>query len=788
MWKHHLKINLRYLLRNKQYFGIQLFTLVIGLICALLVFFYVKYELSFDESITDHDNIYRITTQFQSDDTETASAMVTPQLAAAIQNEFEAPFTQIYYWPYSDILVEYQNSRFYEDQFFRVDSTFLSVIPLTLVSGSASEAFDNPYSILVSETTAEKYFGSEDPVEKLLTVNDKDAYQVTGVFKDIPSNTHFDFDFLAFTGKPFPGDWSENKTWLYFSVDNPSQATYINSQLNNVVSKYFPESIRDKVQLNVQAMNNIHLYSDLDQEFKSTGNLDKLIIFVVAGFLIVLIVCINYINLSTAKYTVRAKEIGIRKSFGASETVLFFQYLQESLLIAVISAVISVVILTVIDAYLPIYLRIENHSIVTIVLYGLLAIFTLGLISGVYPALYIAKLHPVAALNLKFAVARGTFSLRNMLIIVQLVISVTFVFMMIHINEQLRYVLQKENILDKKNTVVLDIPFRVAESWDWDVEPFKNELLRIPGVEAVSPITIPWEKGKIESREIRFRNKDKLVETPVNLIWVSDPDYIKLYGLNFIEGHGDIAQLEDAEGNPLFQYVLNEKAASLLGEDWLNAEVDLTLEPNQWYKGNVLGVVQDFHYQSLYQSIEPLVFVFGVGFSNVGVKLQNDAVAIDQIEDVWKKFSDWPMHYSYLDDSYQNLYQAENESERFLSWLTVIASALALIGLVGLVSYHIARRRKYVAVKKVLGATTLDLIIYLNKDYLKLSSIALAVSIPILYILYRLWARNFAYKLDVNLMYIGFIGLVAVLCMLLLTVFNSLKAAKENPVKYLRSE
>ncbi|MGB3180741.1 MAG: ABC transporter permease [Cyclobacteriaceae bacterium] len=789
MFYYNLQIALRYLLKNKNFFLLQISILVIGLCSIALVAFYHTFENSYDKHITDHESIFRVVTKYSNDYGEIPSAMVSPKLLEAFRNEYDIKTTAIYYWPYSDILVANKDSKYYESKFFRTDSTFLDVFNLPLLEGSSTNALNNPYSILISKRTANKYFASESALGNMLKVNDGTEYTVTGVFADIPVNTHFDFDLIAFSGKEFPGDWSENKIWLYAKNGPGSEMSNLKNDMDRLVNKYYPESIKKSIILDIQRLEDIHFYSNLDQEFKNKGALVKLKLFFISGILISLIACINYINLSTANFASRKKGVGIRKSFGATMKNLFVQYLVETFVVVFISSVFSLLILTLLSPILPEYLKLTNQSMLSVFLWFLAASFSIGIIAGFYPAISMARSNILNALEGESANNKNTFSLRNILVTVQIVVSVTFILMIVQVKAQMDYVLKNDSIVSKNNVIVLNVPSTVAKSWNWNVEAFKNELKQISGIKSVAPITIPWEKGKIEKRKIRFNTSSTVMETPVNVIWVSDSDYQQLYGLDFTEGNGDIKQINAEDSRPKFEYVINAEAARLFeNEDAYGQKIELMLAPDEWYEGDIKGIVKNFHYQSMHQKIAPLVFISGMGFSNIGIKYTGNIAPVTEIEETWKMFSDWPLSYFHMDESYSKLYDSERESHQLLTWLTITAIFLSVTGIVGLVLYNLSRSKKNVAIRKVLGAGIPEILLYLNKDYLKLTALASVISIPLVFILYRFWSENFVYKVNLDLKTIFIVLLIILSAVLLITVSTSIKTARINPSKHLNEE
>ena len=789
MWRYNLKVTLRHLLRNKSYLGIQLMTLVVGISCLLLALLYVKHELGYEKHLKGYQDIYRITTKVKSETKELHSAMAAPNLADALRTEFDVNLARVFYWPYSEMLVEYDGEKFYEDKYFRVDSSFLSTVPLELTLGKAETALSNPNILVISENIRQKYFGQENPVGKTLKINGVANYTVAGVFKDLPNNTHFDFEILAYNGRGYPGGWDDPRVWLYLSLPDYDRE-YINSQLSNVVNKYFPESLKSRISLELQAIKDIHLTTGLEGEFKASGNLEKLILFVVAGIMITVLTSLNYVNLSTAKFLGRAKEIGIKKVHGALKSQLVSQFLLESVLISATSALLSLLSINLLDPYLPYYLQISNHGLAEVVQYTLAGALLIGLLAGIYPAIFLSNQNAIKSLKQTNSSPKND-SARKLLVTIQLVISFVFLFMIVKINEQLNFVINKENQIPTAQTIILNVPGTVARSWDWDLAPFKSEVLKIPGVSQVSAITTPWKQGGLESRKIRFTQENQLTEVDVDLIWISDMDYDKIYGLEFLQGRKEITQFETDSTNDLqFQYVINQKTAEVLGGDTpINQKFELSLGPNTWSKGEVKGVVKDFHYQSMHNAIRPMVFIYGAGFSDVAIRMtgQTDNV-IRSIESTWSEFSNWPMKYTYLDTAYNELYKTENESRQLLLWLSIIASCLAVFGLIGLVVYSVSLKKKNIAVHKVLGAGTFHLMIYLNRSYLALLLLSLGTAIPFAYFLFQSWIQSFAYQTDFSISYLIILGLLVIVALLVITSLNTLKAAHENPIKNLRSE
>lgn len=789
MYKYNIKITIRHLSRNKTYFGLQLSSLAIGIMCFLVATLFVKYEFSFDKHFKDFQSIYRITTTTKTSSSRQKSAMVTPLLHSAFCTETELECSRVYHWPYGDMMVQANDKSFYESKFFRVDSTFLKIFNLPLIKGLSNSALTKPNSVLISKNVSEKYFGTHNPINKIIRVNKQRDYVITGIFS-LPKNSHLDFEFLAFDDRTFPGTWSELKVWFYIRLPN-DRSEYISNQLNRIVSKYYPPSVASNTKLNLQPIKDIHLNSRLVHEIKSSGNREKLLLFTIAAILTAILTIFNFVNLATSRFMNRVKEIGIKKIHGASKHQLFFQFLEESIIISFCGAVLGLFCLILIDSSLPDFLRISNHSIVTVTFYAFLLAILVGITSGIYPSIYLAQINPLQSIKYPKNSSRSSYSTRSTLVGIQMTTCIIFLFMISKINDQLDYVLNKSDLIETDQIMVLNIPNTIARSWEWDLGPLKNELQRIPTIKEVSGIAVPWKRGNLEKRKIRFFTENELVEQYVDLIWVNDQDYHKLYDFKLLKGSFEIKQFDDQtrEKGVQFQYVINQKAAYLIRSDQvLNYNLELMIEPDDWRKGEVVGVVEDFHYQSAHYEIKPLIFIAGGGFSEIAIQYSSSHPPLEAIKNIWSNHTDWPIAYSYLSEDHKNLYQSEYESRILLQALSIIVSALAMIGLYGLVSYELRNRRKDIAIRKVLGAHHVNLFKTLNQGYVKLFIIALFISIPLTFFLFELWSSNFVYTVGFDVINLLSRGIFIAAGISMITLFMTFRAIVKSPISELRNE
>ena len=793
MWKRSLVSALRALRRRPGTSAISVASLTAGVTACLLILLYVQHERSFDRHLPDADRVYRVVTEERgaggTERTAMTTADLTPVLWAARP---DLAVARLYRWPYSDVLVQRGERRFNEGRFFRVDSTFFDVFGLEWVRGDPSTALDRPYSVVLTERTAARYFGDRDPVGEPLRVGSQTDYVVSGVVRDAPPNTHVSFDFLAFNGRGFPDGWDEKKVWTYAKLPPQADAEAVGRLLPGLVGRHFPEHLHGVTALSLQPLTDIHLDAGLGGEIQPGGNRTTLaaLMAVALGFL--LIACVNYVNLATAQGTARTREIGVRKAIGSSRGQLAAQFLSESVLVAFVAVALSGVLVValrpVVNAAFGVGIPPVDGAGGALVAALTALVLVVGLLAGAYPAFYLASLSPVRALK-GGGGERGPVRLREGLVVFQFAATLVLLVGTLVVGRQVRYMLDDSSGIGRADVLMVTVPRDVAVGWDWNPGVLRDALLRQPRVQAVSAVHVPWGPD-LEQYRLRVPGAPETVAA--NVLWVTDDAYADLYGLTLREGRTRLLPSNpDAPGVPV-EVVVNETAVRQLGlATPVGHDVELALDDVEWQRGRVVGVVEDAPYRTLHHEVQPLLFLRGIGFSSVAVRVEggDPAAAVADVAAVWERLApDWPFEYTVLEDDYRQQYQAEERAAGLARAFTGLSLLIACLGLLGLTAFLAEQRRKEVAVRKVLGATVARLVVLLSRDVARLVLVALVVAAPVAYLLAGRWLEQFAYRSGLGPVPLVAAGALVMAVALLTVSVHALRAATADPVRALRSE
>ena len=804
MLENYFKIAFRSLWKNKGFSFINIFGLATGIACSLLIFLFVKEELSYDRFHKDADNVYRIVKDFVNDDGSLIPDATTPAaLAPAMQKEVPevAAITRIRpNWGRS-YLIKYDDKKIPEEKLYGVDSSFFDVFTFPFVQGDATNVFRDVNSIVVTETAAKRFFGTTNPMGKTLEVDDLGPMIVTGILKDVPRTAHFYFDILVSFRKQ-PGNVSLDNNWQGYN-DYTYVKTKKGTNINNVVRKI--QAVNDRnveksfSNFYVQPIKDIHLTSNLKWELEPNGNKQHVYIFILIAVFIILIASINYMNLATAKASVRAKEIGVRKVAGAMRQSLVQQFLVESvitcLLASLLALVISLLLLPVVNDLTGKQLTLFTDPLLLV--YVLLGAMLLGVMAGFFPALYLSSFKPIAVLKGLKLNESGALNLRKALVIVQFAISIVLIIGAIIISQQMRYLMSAKLGIDTDQVVTIQNTGFLAPS---DRNVFRNEVAQLPGVKKATA-----SNGLLPDRfsTSRVRVKGSQQEQQLNFIAVAH-NFLDVMDIKIQEGRGFSANHQSdtlnngIPGGPLEQtigsVVLNETAIKEL-----NIPAPATGKQIVWgtdgdttYYLTVIGVAKDFHFTSLRNEIKPFGFLNQAqAQGNFIVKLsgQNIQGTLAQIENKWKLFNtERPFSYSFLDETFAKLYQSEMRFQKVFISLVVLGILIACLGLFGLATFAAQQRIKEIGIRKVLGASVFSVVTLLSKDFLKLVLIAFIVAAPIAWWAMHTWLQDFAYRIDIRWWVFPAAGALALLIALVTISFQALKAAGANPVKNLRTE
>ncbi len=787
MFKNYIKSAIRNMKRQKGYSLINLAGLAIGITCFVLISLYVRYELSFDRFHENAQNIYRVIVDTSETYMGKSKVAITPApLASAMEEEFPEVLMAAKV-DSERAVIEYGGKRFIEDRIYYVDSSFLEIFDFPLKAGNPKTALSEPNCLLISKDMAEKYFGRENPVGRTIRVDSRD-YRITGILENIPGNTHFRFDFLAsfsslvdLYGRDRIYRWNSWSYHTYVLLHEQADPVSLEKELVGFLKKNYSEDATQTLRL--QHVADIHFYTKANFELEPTADIRNVYLLSAIAFFILLIACFNYMNLSTAIATARAKEVSMRKVIGANRTQLIRQFLGESVLLSLMALFISGVLVKLILPFFRIFMDrrletayIQNGNFIM----GLIGLALLiGLISGSYPALVLSSFQPAAVLKGKGArSSRSSSFFRNSLVVCQFAISAALVFCTIVVFNQLHFMRNKELGFAKDSIVTVPHP-------GTDTNAFKNEIRQSAQILDVSssdylPYHITgasfgeWDGYNPEEKLLIYRN------------WV-DASYLSLYDIPVIQGRGFSEEYNDKEGKV---YILNQAAVKAIGwDDPIGKRFGFGGEDEQ---GVVVGVVNDFHFAPLHLTIGPLALTPSSERPNwISIKISSrnipDTLAF--IERTWERYyPEGDFSYTFLDDRLDRMYRTERKLAKTFTIYTFIALFVACLGLFGLASFTTAQRRKEIGIRKVLGATEWNITLLTTKKFMALVLIANAVALPVAYMAIRNWLQNFAFRVDIGVWVFALSAALSLAIALLTVGYQTIKAATANPVDSLRYE
>jgi putative ABC transport system permease protein len=805
MIKNHLKVAIRNILRQKGTSMLNISGLAIGIACSILITLFVRYELSYDRFHENAEQIYRIAVRASIGDTKINQTNSSAITFIKLMEDFPETEIGVKFLNIGRTPISLGDKTFYEPKVIGVDSTFFDVFTFPLIFGDKETVLGQPNTLVLSEEMAQKYFRRTDVVGETLSFDftsfgeGRVEYKIVGVAENFPANSHFHADFLL-SMLSFPDlinntGWSSNNFKSYLMMKQGTVKEVFDEKLKTFTRKYMGEERYDEwvAQGNyweyyLQPLADIHLNSDLNGEFEANGNKTYVYIFSIISVIILLIACINFMNLSTAKSSLRAKEVGMRKVVGASRRSLIFQFLSESIIISYISLIIG---LLLVQAFLPVYrtlvdrpIEIQYFNDVEILPTLLIGGLIIGIISGSYPAFFLSSFKPTRILKSNTGDAKSGSWVRNGLVIFQFSISIFLIIGTLTVYNQLKYLQNKKLGFNKEQILIINNPGTLSGS---HIAAFKETLLSQAAVSLVSGSNFLPGQG---FSNIGFGAEDVEESFTLN-IGVVDHNYAETLELEIVDGRFfDKAFKSDSVGA-----ILNEKAAEILG--WENP---LGKKINNWSeeRGNftVVGVVKDFHYESLHQEVRPMALFLSGGYytrteRNIIIRLNTADIptAISNIENVWQKQAPaMPFEYSFLDDDYNQLYINEQQTSEIFTIFSVLAIFIASLGLFGLASFITDQKTKEIGLRKVLGASVGGLIQMLNASFVKWVMVASIIAWPLAWFIMNGWLQNFAYRINQAWWVFVVAAVLALVISILVVSLQTVKAALRNPIDSLKYE
>jgi putative ABC transport system permease protein len=787
MFQNYLKSALRNIQKQKGYSLITLAGLFIGITCFVLISLYVRYEFSYDRFHTNAKNIYRVLVDTRETFMGKSQVTVTPgPLASAMQEEFPEVLkaTKV---ESERVVMRYGEHRFAENHIYYVDPAFLDIFDFPLLAGDPRTALSKPNCLLISKDMTEKYFGQENPLGQTIHVDEKD-YQITGVLENIPGNTHFRFDFLAsfsslvdLHGRDRIYRWNRWNYRTYVLLHGQADTVFLEDKLVDFLKKNYRKDATQTLRL--QSVADIHFYTKANFEIEPTADIRNVYLLSAIGFFILLIACFNYMNLSTARATSRAKEIGMRKVIGANRMQLIRQFLGESILFSLISFLFSMMLVKLFLPAFRVFIdrKLEagfiHNGTLMLTLLGL--VLFIGLVSGSYPALVLSSFQPTAVLKgTQMRGSRSSSCFRNSLVVSQFAISAALIFCTIVVFNQLHFMRNKELGFVKDYVVTVSNPARGDET-------LKDKLRQSAHIlDVASSEYLPHDISGASFGEWDGYNPEEKLIVYRNCV---DANFLNFYNIPVVQGRGFAEEYSDKEGEV---YILNEAAVKAIGwDDPIGKRFGFSGEDE---KGVVVGVVKDFHFAPLHLNIEPLALTPNserIDWLSIKISPQNIPDTLAFIERTWKGHSpEGDFSYTFLDDRLDRMYRTEEKLGKTFSIYTFIALFVACLGLFGLASFTTAQRTKEIGIRKVLGATEWNITLLTTKKIIALVLMANAIAWPVAYFAMQNWLQNFAYRVDVGVWIFALSATLSLAIALLTVSYQAIKAAIANPVDSLRYE
>lgn len=790
------------MLRQKGYSLINITGLSVGIAATLLILIYVADELSYDKFHRDAGRIYRIYFMGRLQGTEIHGANSAAPIAEAMQREIPEVDEAVRFGLWRTMPMGYEQKYFTEQHFLVADSNFFKFFSFPLIEGDPKTALKGPDKIVITEAVAKRYFGDENPIGKImLRGSDRRASEVTGVAKNPPHNSHIDFD-IVLSGESWEYmksvQWTSNNLYTYVRLKPGASPEKVKSHLDEMVVKYMGAELEkfigmtfeqfrkqgNDVGLGLQPMLDIHLRSTLSEEITPNGSIQYLYVFCAIAIFIIAIACINFMNLSTARSANRAKEVGVRKTIGAIRGKLILQFISESLLYSFFSMIMALVLIAVfLDGFnvlsgkqLTIGMLMNPFALGAIVIFTIIV----GFLAGSYPAFYLTAFKPTEVLKGKVRAGFRNSAMRNILVIFQFVISVALIFGSLVVYSQLNFMQQKNLGFSKENVLSVLHTMSLGKN----SQAFKNELNSHPEFKGASfanrlPPHIDWNSA--------FRKGGSEQDYLLTMYNV-DFDHLTTMGYTMVEGRffsrdfpSDTAAI-----------ILNETAYKQMDFRNLEEATILSYNGDAPHPLKVIGVMKDFNYESLKSNIKPMAIQLGSEPNfEMAVRLSagNTKEQLQLLESIWKKYApDAPFEFSFVDQNFDSLFRAEERLGSIILVFTVLAISIACLGLFGLSAYTAEQRAKEISIRKVMGATVSQLMVLLSKDFAKLVMISFAIGCPLAWYGAGEWLQGFANRIDLQIWMALVAGSLCLCIALVIIGLQSVKAARENPVKAMKSE
>ncbi|QEC44989.1 ABC transporter permease [Pseudobacter ginsenosidimutans] len=806
MFRNYWKIALRSLWKNKSFSALNITGLAMGLAACLLILLYVKDELSFDKYNTNADRIYRIDTDIRFGGSDFLIATGPDPLAKVLKDEFPQIEAVARFRGQGNQLFRKGTENIMEDRVIYADASIFDVFTLPVLDGNPRRALQQPNTVVITESTARKYFGKTTVAGQYLETGNRNL-QIAGVIRDLPATSHFKYDFfisLETLEESRRNHWLGNNFNTYFLLKEGAGPETVQAGLRGIVVKHVAPQLKgllnstldelekkgDHIRYDIRPLTSIHLHSDLIAELGANSNVQYVYIFSAVALFILLIACVNFMNLSTARSSNRAREVGVRKVMGSLRRSLVMQFLMESIVISIVSLLLALILAW---SFLPWFNQLSGKSIdfakeitpgVGLILIGFAIV--VGIIAGSYPAFFLSSFQPIKVLKGKLAAGFRTGWMRNSLVVFQFGISIFLIIGTVVIYNQLNYIRNKKTGFNREQVLIVND----AQILGNKSTLFKDEVKR-SGIARDVTMTGYLPTSSDRNTDVVFKDATATSSNSVSLqIWAVDEDYVPTLGMEMAAGRNFSRDFPTDSSAVL----INEAAAKIFG---YTNPVGQTIYMPDGYIGSsnspytIVGVVKDFNFNSMRETVGPLLLQnrFDRGSVAIRIPAGNQQTAVDKVRDIWKGIApDQPFRFTFMDEDFNRIYEAEQRTGKISLAFSILAVMIACLGLFGLAAYAAEQRTKEIGIRKVLGASVGGIVQLLSKDFLKLVFIAELIAFPFAWWAMNNWLQHFAYRSAISWWVFAGTAIVTLLIAILTVSFQAIRAALSNPVESLRNE
>lgn len=802
MLKNLIKTAIRGIKKEKGYSVINIMGLTTGISCSLFLFLYILDELCYDKFHENATNIYRVVTHVKEPDNEFTRTGVQVPLAEELVTKYPEVINAVRFFTTGRELFQrgnepgsqLENKQFYEEDIYFADSSVFEMFTYKFITGNPVAALNEPYSIVLTQSLALKYFDDADPMGKtLIFVDRKESYKVTGIIEDLPPNTHFRFDALLSVNS-LPrfrklSNWGRIMVYTYLQLPDGYDPADFQPNLDQIITDHV-KPLFDKANISLtyglQRITDIHLYSKIQDEVEAGGDISTIYIFSAIGIFILLIACINYMNLATASSARRAKEVGIRKVMGTFRRQLIAQFLTESMILAFIALLLS---LFTIGLLLPAFNQIADKHIsmyalldVRIMLITMGILLFIGIFGGSYPAFYLSGFQPAAVLKGKVSAKGGNTTIRKALVVLQFSISIFMLISTVVVYHQLNFLMKKDLGFDKEQ--IIRIPIDDPEMRN-SLSVFKTKLMKDPSVKQVATASAtPGED--IRKALVKVEDNDGTMAERGTDWYAADYDFVNALGMTMVKGRNFSREILSDTASAV---LVNEAMVKRMNwEEPLGKRFEASGPPRK-----VIGVIKDYHQNSLYNEIEPLVVLFKKDnyYTYIKVGGNNLPSTVAAVEKTWQEvFPNRPFEYQFLDEAFDAQYDSDQRRGSIFTIFSILTILIACLGLLGLTAYTTEQRAKEIGIRKVIGSSVSAIVILITKEFILLIALAALIAFPITYYFLDAWLQEFVYRIELkNEVFTFLLSVIGAVVISLMTIgYHAIKAANINPVLLLRNE